>query len=163
MAKEIRTQTRQDRAEFARYVYGLLMERCKMPQLARLGAAASALETGWGRYVAGNNLFGIKPSGAQQHAPGRPEIRAYADPAQSVNSWVYLATGSSLYEEPRERLIKHLAALQERGDHPDVYRAAWECWFLDFAKIYCPANPKYGETVLSIAREQDAMREEGRG
>lgn len=79
----------------------------------RILLAHAALETGWGRSVAGNNLFGIKagPSwqGAQvttmthemesgQMVPREAAFRAYPSLDASVQDYVALIGGSSRYQ-----------------------------------------------------------------
>jgi flagellar protein FlgJ len=79
---------------------------------ARVLLAQAALETGWGRSVVGNNVFGIKAgpawSGAAVTAathevengrsvPQTAAFRAYGSLAEAVHDFVSLIAGSSRY------------------------------------------------------------------
>ena len=80
--------------------------------LARLGAAQTSLETGYGKHMVGNNAFGIKgegPSGSRtaktwevsggNRTTENAKFRAYDSPEQSAADWVNLMQSKSRYSD----------------------------------------------------------------
>jgi flagellar protein FlgJ len=103
--------------------------------------AQAALETGWGRSVSSNNLFGIKAgsewSGATVNVPtlefeeGIPvrkveRFRAYDSPADSFRDYAALIRDSSRYASARgagENIEAFATALQQGGYATDPHYA----------------------------------------
>lgn len=103
--------------------------------------AQAALETGWGRDTAGNNLFGVKAgsgwSGPSVHAltqefangawsAGQAAFRAYDSVADSVANYTSLLSGAR-YRDARghgENISAFAAALQHSGYATDPHYAS---------------------------------------
>ena len=121
---------------------------------ARLLAAQSALETGWGKHTmklgdgrSSNNLFGIK-AGSDWHgvALNRTSLefgdgalynqvsrfRAYANPAQSLADYVELIQGNPRYQQ----------ALKHAGDD--------EAYIREIQNAGYATDPHYADKVISI-------------
>ena len=89
----------------------MLIDELNPFQLARLMLTQAALETGWGRHVPSNNLFGIKDlswlPGAEEyftkeHRNGKTQkmidaFQTFDDPTQSFLAYAILLTQSQRY------------------------------------------------------------------
>lgn len=137
------------RRAWARSVHALLGAAGASPELALLGTAQAAVESGWGRQRLGNNLWGIKPVADQPFVLGRPELREFPTLFAAAKAWLYLPRVSSLYRSAREKLNHALV----HAPTPEHALAAWRAFYADFAALYCPTNPAYPDLVLRVADE----------
>lgn len=109
--------------------------------IAHLGAAQSAVETGYGKHVPGNNFFGIKGAGSkqttQEYIPGKGMVtvqdsfRGYASPEASIKDYVNFLQTNSRYKSVLEA--------------PDVSKA-----IAAQAKTGYATDPEYGKKLNSI-------------
>ncbi len=120
--------------------------------------AQAALETGWGDYVVGNNLFGIKASG--KHTPywsgeyvtaGTKEYQNGGYVSQNSNFRKYASVGDSVKD--------HTYFLQNNGRYANVFNAKTpeeQARALQAAG-YATA-PKYAEKLISIINTNNLKR-----
>jgi len=109
--------------------------------LARIMLAQAALETGWGRHVPGNNLFGIKdPKGTPL------QTKEFVDGKERTVTERFAA-----YNSPKESMEAYLA-LVSRAPR---YRKAWESrtdpqkYFEELQKAGYATDPEYARKALA--------------
>ncbi|OCT10987.1 hypothetical protein A8709_04600 [Paenibacillus pectinilyticus] len=116
--------------------------------LASVTIAQAILESGWGRYAPGNNLFGIKGSGQLQATQ------------EFINGkWLQIVAGFRVYESWSDSIRDHsllLAAnpryakvLHER----DYRKASWGLQQAGYA-----TDPQYADKLIGIIEGSDLTR-----
>jgi len=147
-----------DVSDFIRQVGPLLREAGQQLGVSpRILLAQAALETGWGRSVVGNNLFGIKAgpswSGASVAAATheyengrlvaiRDNFRAYPDYRASVEDFVSLVKNSSRYRSA-------LGAGEDAGAYAQALLAGGWATDIDYVrKLQAVAGSRHATTAF---------------
>lgn len=116
--------------------------------LASVTIAQAILESGWGRFAPGNNLFGIKGSGQQQATQ------------EFVNGkWLQIVDGFRVYNSWHDSIRDHSLLLAGNPRYTKVlneqdYRSA--CWGLLHAGY--ATDPQYADKLIRIIEGSDLTR-----
>jgi len=120
--------------------------------IAHLGAAQSAIETGYGKHAPDNNFFGIKGAGqkqvTQEYVPGKGMVtvtdsfRGYATPEESIKDYIKFLSTNPRYENvlAAETPMEAIQAQHKTGYATD---------------------PKYGQKLTSIYQQNVQGKAEG--
>jgi len=117
---------------------------------AELLLAQSALETGWGRYVEGHNLFGIKDVPWDPGAV-ESETTEYIEGAASR-----IKAQFEDFKSPLHAMLVYVALLR----HSDRYKEAWKKALEKDIEGFCEAiqkagyatDPKYAKKLYAVYR-----------
>lgn len=116
--------------------------------LASVTIAQAILESGWGRFAPGNNLFGIKGSGQQQATQ------------EFINGkWLQIVDGFRVYESWYESIRDHSLLLAGNPRYTKVlnerdYRSAsWGLLNAGYA-----TDPQYADKLIRIIEGSDLTR-----
>ncbi|MDR6553842.1 glycoside hydrolase family 73 protein [Paenibacillus qinlingensis] len=108
--------------------------------LASVTIAQAILESGWGRYAPGNNLFGIKGSGQLQTTQ------------EFINGkWLQIVDGFRVYESWHDSIRDHSLLIASNPRYAQVLheqdyrRASWELLRAGYA-----TDPQYAEKLIRI-------------
>jgi flagellum-specific peptidoglycan hydrolase FlgJ len=120
--------------------------------IAHLGAAQSAIETGYGKHAPDNNFFGIKGAGqkqvTQEYVPGKGMVavtdsfRGYATPEESIKDYIKFLSTNPRYENvlAAETPMEAIQAQHKTGYATD---------------------PKYGQKLTSVYQQNVQGKAEG--
>ncbi len=116
---------------------------CDFPPVILLVQAA--LETGWGRHVPKNNLFGIKDV---PWIPGNQVLRT----SEYKNGWKEETVEFEDFQSPLESMLAYVALIRNSRR----YRTAWalrhdpESYFRAIQAAGYATDPQYAEKCISI-------------
>lgn len=137
---------RDAQSKFAATLYNIAAPICAASgaQLS-LALAQAAVETGWGRSIPANNLYGMKGAGPgsvtvatrEEQVPGQPtretaSFRGYQNWADSVTAWA-----------------RYITAPRNKPPVRDPSPGSWLAWY--WAQGYATAS-RYPQTVAAVSR-----------
>ncbi|KHC90351.1 mannosyl-glycoprotein endo-beta-N-acetylglucosamidase [Thermotoga sp. Mc24] len=105
--------------------------------------AQSALETGWGRHMVGNNLFGIKKLSWLEGG-----IEAETKEFDGVKMIDMFQT----FVSPENSMIAYLILMKECYNKPWEYRREPEKYFKLLQKLGYATDPSYAEKCIGVYR-----------
>jgi flagellum-specific peptidoglycan hydrolase FlgJ len=137
----------QPQSKFAASLYNVAAPLCASAGApVALALAQAAIETGWGKSIPANNLYGLKGTGpagsvtvptTEERTPGEVtresgKFRAFANWADSVKSW-----------------CNYVTAPRNRPPVPAPSPGSWLAWY--WAQGYATAA-RYPQTVAAVSR-----------
>jgi len=122
---------------------------CDFPAISLLVQAA--LETGWGKYVHANNLYGIKFNPADEWAvpADATSTSEYED-----GSWKTIEAVFSSYDSPIQSMLALIAKLktEPRYERAWIFRHDPEIFFDELKEAGYATDPIYSEKLKQIYR-----------
>jgi len=126
--------------------YAILVERATgFP--AKLLLVQAALETGWGRYVKGNNLYGIKDTELL-------EGEVWAETQEyTKEGWKKVVDDFEVFKSPSESMLFLVAMYRHSPRYKGLYELAqkdYKAFFEELEKRGYATDPGYAEKLTSI-------------